>query len=137
MGTSRTRAVTAAGYLLLFVLGVLEGGIGSFQYSQAPAPLIAVVLALVVLVTCAGCGWGTGTVAAALLPAVGWIVASFVLASARANGSVIITATAAGEWYLYGGAVACIAGVLGSAAFRFMRSVQRAAAPAPRPAPPR
>jgi hypothetical protein len=136
-GTRGTRAVTAVGYLLLLVLGLLEGGIGSFQYGQAPSPLIAVVLALVVLVTCAGCGWGMGSVTAALLPAVGWIVASFVLASARANGSVIITATAAGEWYLYGGAVACIAGVLGYIVFRAMRSVPRSAAPGPRPAPPR
>jgi hypothetical protein len=111
MGTSRL--VTPVGYLVLFVLGLLEGGIGSFQYSQSPAPLIAVVLALVVLVTCAGCGWGFGSVAASLVPAVGWIVAAFVLASARANGSVIITATTAGECYLYGGALACIVGVLG------------------------
>ena len=111
MGTSRL--VTPVGYLVLFVLGLLEGGIGSFQYGQSPAPLIAVVLALVVLVTCAGCGWGFGSVAASLVPAVGWIVAAFVLASARPNGSVIITATTAGECYLYGGALACIVGVLG------------------------
>ena len=37
---------------------------------------------------------------------------SFVLAMPRPNGSVIITATAAGEWYLYGGALGCAAGAV-------------------------
>jgi hypothetical protein len=118
------RAVTAVGYLLLFVLGVLEGCIGSFQYSQPPAPLIAVILAVIVFVTCAGCGWGMGTVAAALAPGVGWIVAAFVLASGRSSGSVLITATSAGECFLYGGALACIAGVF----FALFARVRRPAA---------
>ena len=67
-----------------------------------------------------------GTFAAGLLPAVGWILASFILAMPRPNGSVIITASAAGEWYLYGGALACAAGCL-TAFFTRLR----------RPAPPR
>jgi hypothetical protein len=119
------RVFTAAGYLLLFVLGVLEGLIGSFQYSRPPAPLIAIILVVIVFVTCAGCGWGMGTVAAALLPGVGWIFAAFVLASSRPNGSVIITATPAGEWFLYGGALACIAGVV----FAVFARVRRPAVP--------
>jgi hypothetical protein len=107
----RPRAQTAAGYLVLLVLGLLEGGIGAFQYGQPPTPLIAVLLAVIVFVTCAGCGWGVGRVTGALLPAVGWIVAAFVLAMGRPNGSVIITATTAGECFLYGGALACVLGV--------------------------
>jgi Family of unknown function (DUF6113) len=124
MGTShdqpagRQRTLTAVGYLLLFVLGALQGMIGSFQYSQAPAPLIAIILVLVIFATCVACGWGLGTFGGGLLPAVGWIIASFILAMSRPNGSVIITATAAGEWYLYGGALACAAG---SAAAFFAR----------------
>lgn len=105
------RAVTAAGYVLLFVLGALQGLIGSFQYSQGPGPLVAIVLVVIVFATCAACGWGCGTFGAALLPAVGWVLASFILAMSKANGSVVITATAAGEWYLYGGTVACLIGV--------------------------
>jgi hypothetical protein len=105
------RALTGLGYLLLLVLGLLEGGIGAFQYGQPPTPLIAALLAVIVFVTCAGCGWGIGSVTGALLPAVGWIVAAFVLAMGRPNGSVIITASAAGEWFLYGGALACVLGV--------------------------
>jgi Family of unknown function (DUF6113) len=119
------RGITAVGYLLLFVLGVLEGCVGSFQYSQPPAPLIAIVLAVIVFVTCAGCGWGMGTVAAALLPGVGWIIAAFVLASGQPSGSVLITATPAGEWFLYGGALASVAGVL----FALFARVRRPAAP--------
>ncbi|HEY1823492.1 MAG TPA: DUF6113 family protein [Trebonia sp.] len=131
MGTSqgprpdgRQRALMAAGYLMLFVLGILEGLIGSFQYAQPPAPLIAIVLALVIFATCAACGWGIGTFAAGLMPALGWIVASFIVAMPRPNGSVVITATAAGEWYLYGGALACLVGSLTAFVTRLRRPAQ-------------
>ena len=110
----RQRVLTAAGYVMLFVLGAVEGLFGSFQYSREPAPLIAIILVLVVLVTCVGCGWGVGTFAAGLLPAVGWILVSFVLAMSRPNGSVIITASTAGECYLYGGALAAAVGSIAS-----------------------
>lgn len=106
------RTVAALGYVLLFVLGALQGMIGSLQYSQSPAPVIAILLAVIIFATCAGCGWGLGTFGGALAPAVGWILATFILAMSRPNGSVIITATTAGEWYLYGGAAACAAGCL-------------------------
>ena len=119
MGTSqgpppsgRQRTVTAVGYVLLFVLGAVQGLIGSFQYSQPPVPLIAIILAVIIFATCLACGWGLGTFTAALLPAVGWILASFLLAMPRPNGSVVITATAAGEWYLYGGAASAGLGVV-------------------------
>ncbi len=129
MGTSHDprpaggpRSLTAAGYLMLFVLGAIQGLIGSFQYSQAPAPLIAIILAAVIFVTCAACGWGLGTFGGALAPALGWISVSFILAMPKSNGSVIITATAAGEWYLYGGALACAAGCVTAFFTRLRRS---------------
>jgi len=129
MGTSQgqlpdgaQRAFTAVGYLALFVLGVFEGLIGSFQYGQTPAPLIAIVLVVVIFVTCAACGWGTGTFAGGLLPAVGWVLTSFILAMSRPNGSIIITATTAGEWYLYGGTLACLVGVATAIFTRISRS---------------
>jgi hypothetical protein len=118
------RTLTAAGYVMLFALGALQGLIGSFQYSQAPAPLIAIILALAIFTTCAACGWGIGTFAAGLLPAVGWILASFILAMPRPNGSVIVTASAAGEWYLYGGALACAVGCLTAFFTRLRRSAR-------------
>jgi peptidoglycan/LPS O-acetylase OafA/YrhL len=119
----RHRALTAAGYLMLFVLGALQGLIGSFQYGRSPAPLIAIVLVVVIFATCALCGWGVGTFAAGLVPAVGWILAAFLMAMARSNGSVIITGTAAGEWFLYGGALACAVGSVASFFTRVRRSV--------------
>jgi hypothetical protein len=120
--TGGQRTVTAAGYVMLFVLGALQGIIGSFQYSQAPVPLIAIILVVIIFVTCAGCGWGIGTIGAGLLPAAGWILASFIISMPRPNGSVIIAASSAGEWYLYGGAVACVAGSVTTLFTRIRRS---------------
>jgi len=45
------------------------------------------------------------------VPAVGWIIASFVLSMPVSNGSVIITASAPGEWYLYGGTLSAVIAV--------------------------
>lgn len=106
-----TRATAVAVYVLLFVLGILQGLIGSFQYSRSPVPLIAIVLIVVVFATCVLGSWAMRSFAAGLLPALGWIIASFVLSLGNARGSVIITASAAGEWYLYGGVLAALAGV--------------------------
>ena len=98
MGTSQgpsaagQRTLTALGYLALFVLGAIQGLIGSFQYSRSPTPLIAIILIVIIFVTCAGAGWGIGTFGAGLLPGVGWILASFIISMPRPNGSVVITA---------------------------------------------
>lgn len=97
---------------LLFVLGILQGVIGSFQYSRGPVPLLAIILIVVLFATCAGGSWAMRSFASGLLAAVGWLVASFVLSMGTAQGSVIIAATPAGEWYLYGGVLAALAGVL-------------------------
>ena len=102
-------------YGMLFVLGAVQGVIGSFQYPRGPVPLVAIVLDLAIFVTCLLGGWGMRTFLGGVIPAVGWFVASFVLSMPDSQGSVIITATSAGEWYLYGGALAAAAG--GSAAF--------------------
>lgn len=117
MGTSqdvpadrRRGLITAIGYLALLVLGGLQGLIGSFQYGDSPAPVMAITLDLLLFATCVLAGWGLRTYSAGILPALGWIVVSFVLAMPRSNGSVVITATPAGQWYLYGGALAAAAG---------------------------
>jgi hypothetical protein len=46
------------------------------------------------------------------MPAVGWFITSFVLAMSTSGGSVVITNTAAGKWYLFGGSACAIAGVV-------------------------
>ncbi len=113
MGTQQERgrrALNAAVYLVLFVLGAIQGVIGSFQYSQSPVPLVAIVFDVAIFATCVLAGWGLRSLAGGLLPAIGWIIASFVLSMPSSNGSVIIANTTAGKWYLYGGAVATLAG---------------------------
>ena len=104
------RAITIVGYVVLFVLGALQGMIGSFNYSRSPVPLVAIILALIIFATCVLAGWGMGTFGGGLAPAIGWIIASFVLSMGRPNGSIIITGTSAGEWYLYGGSLAAVSG---------------------------
>src|ERR1700691_145515 len=99
------RGVTAAIYVVLFVLGAAQGMIGSFQYGQGPVPLIAIILDVAIFVTCVLGGWGMRSFAGGLTPALGWILASFLLSMGNSQGTVIITATTAGEWYLYGGAI--------------------------------
>jgi len=108
MGTQR--AFMAVVYVVLFLLGAVQGIIGSFQYSRSPVPLVAIIFVVAIFVTCLLCGWGLRSFAGGLLPAIGWIIASFVLSMPSSNGSVIITNTTAGKWYLYGGAVAAAAG---------------------------
>jgi hypothetical protein len=106
----RSRAFTVLAYLVLLVLGIMQGVIGSFQYSRSPVPLFAILLAAVIGVTCLLCGYGMQSFAGGLVPALGWIAASFVMSMPSSHGSVIITATTAGEWYLYGGAFAAAIG---------------------------
>jgi len=66
----------------------------------------------VILATCLLGAWGMRSVSGAVLPGIGWLLTSFVLSMPVSNGSVIITATRPGEWYLYGGAVSVAAGVV-------------------------
>jgi hypothetical protein len=63
------------------------------------------------MVTCVLAGWAMRGLLGALLPAIGWFVASFVLAMPSPGGSVIIANTSAGQWYLYGGSVGALLGV--------------------------
>jgi hypothetical protein len=101
-------------YAVLFVLGVAEAVVGSFQYSRGlgPVPVAAIGFALLILLTCVLAAWGMRAPIAALMPAVGWFAASFVLAMSTPGGSIVITNTAAGKWYLFGGAACAAAGVV-------------------------
>ena len=106
--------VTGGGYALLFLLGAVQGLIGCFQYSRSvgPIPVAALILAALILVTCVLGAAGMGSAAGALVPAAGWLLVSVVLTLPTPGGSVIVTNTAAGAWYLYGGSVAAAAGVV-------------------------
>ena len=104
---------TVAVYGMLFLLGAVQGAIGSFQYSwmAGPVPAAALACCAVLLATCLLGAWAMRSVSGAVAPAAGWIVAAFVLSMPVSNGSVIITNTAAGRWYLYGGTLCAVAGV--------------------------
>jgi hypothetical protein len=108
------RWVAAGGYCLLLVLGLLLGMIGSFQYGWALGsfPVAAVAFALGIGVVCVAAAWGMRRSLGGLMPAVGWFVASFVLAMSPPGGSVVITNTTAGKWFLFGGSVCAVLGVV-------------------------
>jgi hypothetical protein len=106
--------VTGGAYALLFLFGAMQGLVGCFQYSRSagPIPVAALILAALILVTCILGAIGMGSAAGALLPAAGWLLVSVVLTLPTPGGSVIVTNTAAGAWYLYGGSVCAAAGVV-------------------------
>jgi hypothetical protein len=117
--------LTGGVYLVLFLLGAVEGVIGSFQYSRlsGSAPLASIAFCVALLVTCLLAGWGMRSASGALVPAIGWLLASFLLSMPVANGSVIITASTPGEWYLYGGTLSAAIAVAASFA-RWVRAAR-------------
>jgi hypothetical protein len=108
--------VTVGVYSMLFLFGAVQGLIGSFQYSRASrsVPVAALLCCVVILATCLLAAWATRSVSGAVVPGIGWLLASFVLSMPVSNGSVIITSTKAGEWYLYGGTLSVAAAVVAS-----------------------
>ena len=111
-------------YVLLFLLGAVEGLIGCFLFSNSVGgfPLAALGFGALILVTCLLAGAGMGSPMAAVVVAVGWLAASFVLTLPTAAGSVIVTNTTAGKWYLYGGAVCAGVGIAASFRWRPRRA---------------
>jgi hypothetical protein len=99
---------------MLLIVGILQGLIGSFQYNRAlgSVPVAAVAFALLIGVTCALGAWGMHRPLGGFLPGAGWLVASFVLSTGTSGGSVLITNTAPGKWFLFGGTVCAAAGVV-------------------------
>lgn len=112
----RDAFVTGGAYGVLFVLGAVEALMGSFQYSWmvGPVPAAALGCCAALLLTCLLAGWAMRSLGGALIPAIAWIIVSFILAMPDAPGSVIITNTTAGRWYLYGGAISAAIGVAGA-----------------------
>jgi len=120
-GQTRRREVgVVAAYVALFVLGVMEGLIGSFQYSHTVGgvPVASLAFCALILATSLLGRAGMGTVLGGVLPAIGWLAAAFLLTLPTAAGSVIVTNTTAGMWYLYGGAVCAAVGVVASFWYR-------------------
>lgn len=119
--TGQRREFGVLAYAALFVLGVMEGLVGCFQFghSLGRVPVASLGFCALLLVTCVAGAAGMGTALGGVLPAIGWMAASFVLTLPTAAGSVIVTSTFAGEWYLYGGAACAAVGIVAS--FRWRR----------------
>jgi hypothetical protein len=104
--------VKVAAYLALFLVGVVEALVGTFQYSVGPGVIVAICFAVAILVTCLLGAWGMRTAAGGVLPAVGWFLVTIILGTSSAGGSVLVTNTSAGKWFLFGGSVCAAAGAL-------------------------
>lgn len=111
-GGADPAGVTAGAYLALVLLGLLLGLIGTFQYSRGPSPLAAILFDLAILATCVLGARGMRTAAGGVLPALGWFAATLVLSGGSAGGSVLVTNTPAGKWFLFGGALAAAGGAV-------------------------
>src|SRR5215467_7805064 len=108
--------IAIGGGRLMFALGVMQGLIGALWYAWTlgPVPVAALAWAVAILLTSFGAAWGMQAATAGLMPAVGWFAAVFILAMPTRGGSVLITNTSAGRWFLYGGTVCVLAGVVAS-----------------------
>jgi hypothetical protein len=105
-------ALPSGGYIALVLLGMVQGLVGTFQYSRGPGVLVAVLFDAAILATCVLGAWGMQTALGGMLPAVGWFVVTLVLSGNSAGGSVIVTDTAAGKWFLFGGSLCAAAGAV-------------------------
>jgi hypothetical protein len=129
------RALAGGAYAMLFLLGVMEGVLGCFWYGSGPVPLAALGFDALLLATCLLAGWGMRRPTGGLMPTVGWFLASFVLAMGTKGGSVVITDSSAGKWFLFGGAATAVAGAV-AAFVRWSRPVPPLAGAAAERKPP-
>lgn len=105
-------AVTAGAYVALFLLGIVQGGLGTFHYSNGPGVLVAVLFDAAILITCMLGARGMRTALGGVLPAAGWFVVTLVLSGSSSGGSVIVTNTTDGKWFLFGGSLCAAAGAV-------------------------
>jgi hypothetical protein len=104
--------VKVAAYVALFLVGAIEALIGTFLYSVGPGVIVAICFALAILVTCLLGARGMRSAVGGVMPAAGWFLVSIILGSSSASGSVLVTNTPAGKWFLFGGAVCAAAGAI-------------------------
>jgi hypothetical protein len=106
--------VTGLAYGVLAVLGVVLGVVESFQFSWevAGVPVAAIVLSLVNLAVFRAAGWAMASRLGAVMPAVPWLIVLVVLSARRPEGDLVVTGTAAGYVYMFGGAVAALIAIV-------------------------
>ena len=79
-GQRRDRGAVPA-YVALFLLGVMQGLVGCFQFSHtlAGVPVMSLAFCALILATSLLGGAGMGTALGGVLPAIGWMAAAFLL----------------------------------------------------------
>lgn len=114
MTEESTAAVTGAAYGMLFMLGLVLGVVGGFEHSwyAGDVPVGALAWLPVLFAVPYAMGRLIGGKLGALVPALGWLVMSFLLAMRQPAGDLAIAADPAGYWYLYGGFAALVMAVL-------------------------
>lgn len=124
-GTGTGPLQAAAAYVALTLAGVVQGLVGSFFFSAGPGVLAAIGFDLLILATCVAGSWGMRSALGGVLPAGGWLVTTVLLTSVTGDGSVIVTNTAAGMLFLFGGALCAAGGAVYAAAFWSRAARQR------------
>ncbi|MEV5825846.1 DUF6113 family protein [Spirillospora sp. NPDC052242] len=112
---SRAEAVVSGlAYVMLAVLGAVYGLAGSFvqDWTVREVPVAALVLVAVLFALVRLAGWGMGGRTGAVIPALLWLVAVFVVSVLRPGGDVVLPQTVAGHVYLMGGLLAGVLGVM-------------------------
>ncbi|GII53033.1 hypothetical protein Pth03_14220 [Planotetraspora thailandica] len=106
--------ITGAAYVVLFLLGFVLGVVGGFEHSwyTGAVPLAAIAWLPVLFAMAYVMGRLMGGKLGATVPALGWLVVSFVLATKQPAGDLAISGDTSGFVYLYGGAVAIAVGVM-------------------------
>lgn len=109
---SQERLISIAAYVVLFLFGLLQALLGVFHYGTGPAPWAAVGFDLAILATCLLGSWGMRSAGGGLMPGAGWFLTALVLSTGTQGGSVLITDSSAGKWFLFGGAGCAALGCL-------------------------
>lgn len=106
-------SLTGAAYAALFLLGAVVGVFGCFHFSVAAFGVpVGTVLAIIVnLLMCWLGGLGMQSKLGAALPAAGWLIVAMAFAVQRPEGDVVVTNSAVGLTYLFGGTVAAGVGI--------------------------
>lgn len=106
------RFLTLATFGVLCAFGMAQGLLGAFLHGIGPVPLAALGFDAAIIATCLLGGWALERPIGAVGPAAGWFAVVFLMASGTSTGSVLIEASTAGEWFLFGGSVSAMAGVI-------------------------
>jgi hypothetical protein len=109
---SQERLISIAAYVVLFLFGLLQALLGVFHYGAGPAPWAALGFDLAILITCLLSAWGMQSAGGGLMPGAGWFLTALVLSTGTHGGSVLITDSTAGKFFLFGGAGCAAVGCL-------------------------